>query len=134
MPLQGHIIPSDYQHASFYVDGFYSLLVPLTTEGQVPCSHDGKDSESLRIINVEMKSNTQKFALMWSMQRVYLNDCADIYLEKYVTFKPHWIFLLSSFNFSLYLPYTHAHTHTILIYAETQFFHILTSLKLESIL
>ena len=64
LPLQGYIIPSDHQHASFSVDGSYSFLVPLTPEGQVQCSHDGKDSESLRIINVEMKSNTQKFALM----------------------------------------------------------------------
>ena len=54
LSLQGYIIPSDHQHTSFSVDGSDSFLVPLTPEGQVQCSHDGKDSDSLRIINVEM--------------------------------------------------------------------------------
>lgn len=44
------------------LDESYSFSIFLTWEGEAQCNHDKKDSESIRVINVEMKSNTWKFA------------------------------------------------------------------------
>lgn len=107
------------------VDESYSFSIRLTIEGKVQCNHDRKDSESMRIIDVEMKSNTWKFAFTWNLQRICLNNCADRRLEKQLFWLTDFFYcqvlicplpLLSSLS--------HTHTYNICItYSVIIFWH-----------
>ena len=91
--------------------------IPLTLDGQVQCNHDNNDSESMRVINVEIKSNTWNLCFHIKLAKnIFKRSCRQIPGE--VTFSLTEFFyckVLTCLLLTLPPSLTYTHIYTIYI-------------------